>query len=70
MKNPTFEKLDRVLASTEWEQHFPRALVVALTREISDHTPLLLSSEEDRVVKNNLYSSLNWLGYLKRASLS
>jgi predicted secreted Zn-dependent protease len=41
---PTFEKLDRVLVSTEWEQNFPLATVDALSREISDHTPLLLST--------------------------
>jgi hypothetical protein len=40
---PTFERLDRVLVSTEWEQNFPLATVEALNREISDHTPLLLS---------------------------
>jgi hypothetical protein len=43
---PTYEKLDRVLVSTEWEQNFPLATVVALSREISDHTPLLLDTEE------------------------
>ena len=37
-------KLDRVLVSTEWELKFPLATVQALTREISDHTPLLLNS--------------------------
>ncbi|WVZ54678.1 hypothetical protein U9M48_005442 [Paspalum notatum var. saurae] len=41
---PTFERLDRILMSTEWEQKFPLATVVALSREISDHTPLLLNS--------------------------
>jgi hypothetical protein len=40
---PTYEKLDRVLVSTEWEQNSPLATVQALSREISDHTPLLLS---------------------------
>ncbi|WVZ81051.1 LOW QUALITY PROTEIN: hypothetical protein U9M48_028478 [Paspalum notatum var. saurae] len=39
---PTFEKLDRVLVSTEWELKFPLATVQALTRDISDHTPILL----------------------------
>ena len=47
LKTPTFEKLDRVLVSTEWEQQFPKAPVVALTWEISDHTPLLLNTEEE-----------------------
>ncbi|WVZ51083.1 hypothetical protein U9M48_002262 [Paspalum notatum var. saurae] len=41
---PTYERLDRILVSTEWEQKFPLATVVALTREISDHTPLLLNT--------------------------
>jgi hypothetical protein len=39
---PTYEKLDRVLVSTEWEQNFPLATIDALGREISDHTSLLL----------------------------
>ena len=43
---PTYEKLDRVLASTEWEQKFPLVTVDALNREISDHTPLLLCTGE------------------------
>jgi exonuclease III len=43
---PTYEKLDSVLASMEWEQKFPLVTVDALNREISDHTPLLLSTGE------------------------
>ena len=43
---PTYEKLDRVLASIEWEQNFPLVTVDALNKEISDHTPLLLSTDE------------------------
>jgi hypothetical protein len=43
---PTYERLDRVLVSMEWEQNFPLATVEALNREISDHTPLLLSTGE------------------------
>jgi hypothetical protein len=43
---PTYERLDRVLASTDWEQNFPLATVEDLNREISDHTPLLLSLGE------------------------
>ena len=46
MPNPTFEKLDRVLASVEWEQRFPFVIVQALSRGISDHTPLFLDSDE------------------------
>jgi hypothetical protein len=44
LHNPTFEKLDRVLMSTEWEQKYPLATVRALNRELSDHTPLLLDT--------------------------
>ena len=42
-ETPTFEKLDRFLASVEWEQ-FQLVSVHAVTREGSDHTPLLLDS--------------------------
>jgi hypothetical protein len=41
---PTYEKLDRVLASVEWEQKFPLVSVRALSRSGSDHTPLLIDS--------------------------
>jgi exonuclease III len=43
---PTYEKLDYILVTTEWEQKFLLAFVQALTREISDHTPLLLDGGE------------------------
>jgi hypothetical protein len=43
---PTYEKLDRILVTTEWEQKFLLASVQALTREISDHTLLLLDGGE------------------------
>jgi len=45
-KCPTFERLDRILVSTDWEQNFPLSTVEALTREISDHTPLLLDTNQ------------------------
>jgi exonuclease III len=44
LSNPTCEKLDRVLVSTEWEQKFPLITVTSLSRDISDHTPLLLNT--------------------------
>lgn len=40
---PTFEKLDRVLMSPNWELKFPNVTVQALDRFWSDHTPLLLN---------------------------
>jgi hypothetical protein len=42
--NPTYEKLDRVLVSTEWEINFPLAKVEARDRNISDHTQLVVST--------------------------
>jgi hypothetical protein len=38
------EKLDRILITTEWEEKFQLSTVRALTREISDHTSLLLNT--------------------------
>ena len=34
LPNPTYERLDRVLVSMEWEQHIPLATVVALSKDI------------------------------------
>jgi hypothetical protein len=42
LPNPTFEKLDRVLMTTEWEFKYPLVSVRCLDRGISDHAPLLL----------------------------
>ena len=46
LPNPTYEKLDRVLASVDWEQKFPLVAVQALSRGISDHTPLFVDTGE------------------------
>jgi hypothetical protein len=46
LANPTFEKLDRILMTMEWDEKFPLSTVQALTREVSDYTPLLLNSGE------------------------
>jgi hypothetical protein len=60
---PTYERLDRVLVSTEWEQNYPLATVEALNREISDHTPLLLSTGEKAIPKRQapFKFDLGWL---------
>jgi len=42
--NPTLEKLDRVLVSTEWEIMFPLSTVEPRDGNISDHTPLVLNT--------------------------
>ena len=60
---PTYEKLDRILETTESKQKFPLASVYALTREISDHTPLLLDGGEPshRGNARNFKFELGWL---------
>jgi endonuclease/exonuclease/phosphatase family metal-dependent hydrolase len=42
LPDPTYEKLDRVLVTAEWDQDFPLAVVTGMNRDISDHMPLLL----------------------------
>jgi hypothetical protein len=49
---PTFEKLDRVLASVVWEQKFPLVSVRTMTRSGSDHTPLLIDSGDQAHLGN------------------
>ena len=44
LQNQTFEKLDRILVCTDFESKYPHTTVHALSREISDHTPLLWST--------------------------
>jgi hypothetical protein len=61
--NPTYEKLDRVLASVEWEQKFPLVSVWALTRSGSDHTPLLIDVGRQAHVgnKTRFTFELSWI---------
>jgi hypothetical protein len=60
---PTFEKLDRILTSVDWEQKFLLASVQALPRSGSDHTPLLLDTGEQTHIGNKVEFSfkLSWL---------
>jgi hypothetical protein len=62
-ENPTFEKLDRVLASVEWELKFPLVVVRELSRSGSDHTPLLIDSGNSAHLgnKSRFYFDLSWL---------
>jgi hypothetical protein len=72
LANPTFEKLDRILVTTEWEEKFPLTTVRALTRDVSDHTPLLLDSSEPSLMatQHMLKFELGWLlrdGFIEMA---
>ncbi|WVZ84217.1 hypothetical protein U9M48_031271 [Paspalum notatum var. saurae] len=63
LAHQTFKKLDRVLVTTEWETKYPKATVQALTREISDHTPLFLNSgDDDNISPHSVFKfELGWL---------
>ena len=65
LPNLTFEKLDRVLASVEWEQKFPFVTVQALSRGILDHTPLFVDSGE-ATHKGNKHSFSFELAWFER----
>jgi hypothetical protein len=56
------EKLDRILISKEWESMFPVAYVYKLPREVSNHNPLILASEQGPIKKNRAFRfELSWL---------
>jgi hypothetical protein len=58
---PTLEKLDRFLMSKGWDDIFPRVMVRKLPRELSDHNPLILTTENKTPLKN-WNSGLNYHG--------
>jgi hypothetical protein len=62
-ETPTFKKLDRSLASAEWENKFPLVSVRALTRSVSGYTPLLIDSGEQVHLGNKVHFSFefSWL---------
>lgn len=41
----TLSRIDCLLISKEWEEHFTGAFQIALPRGVSDHRPILLNSE-------------------------
>jgi exonuclease III len=46
-KNPILVKLDRILASTSWELHYPTCFAWVKPRVGSDHCPLVLNTGEE-----------------------
>jgi hypothetical protein len=63
LANPTFEKLDRVLITTEWEEKYPITTVCALSRDVSDRTPLLLNFDDSSLMATQpmFKFELGWL---------
>ncbi|CAN6252305.1 unnamed protein product [Urochloa humidicola] len=61
-KDPTLEKLDRVLISEDWEDIFPLTHLRKFPRYISDHNPLLLCTEQEKVKKSKKFSfETSWI---------
>ena len=61
-ENPTLERLDRFLIAKEWDDTYPRVVVYKLPREVSDHNPLILTTEENKQVNKHSFSfELSWL---------
>jgi hypothetical protein len=62
LQNQTFEKLDRVLVCTDFESKYPLTTVLALSREISDHTPLLYTTNNPSLAYQPQFKfELGWL---------
>ena len=48
LPGPTYERLDRIFICPDWEDKYPLATVNAMEREISNHTPLLLDTGDNK----------------------
>lgn len=60
--NPTLEKLDRVLMSSDWETEFPLTNLRKIPRYMSDHDPLILCTNHEKVKKKPKSSLLKLHG--------
>lgn len=54
-RNPTLERLDRVFINDKWEQIFPLSSLRKIPRYMSDHNPLILSSDQTRTKKTKAF---------------
>jgi hypothetical protein len=57
--NPIYQRLDRVMVTTTWQEKYPRAYVNHLPMIYSDHTPILLRMVP-RVLKKHDFRIEHW----------
>jgi hypothetical protein len=59
--NPTLEKLDRVLMNRDWELLFPTMIGYLLPRELFDHNPIVISTQNCiQVNRREFRFELSW----------
>lgn len=64
---PTLEKLDRILVTVEWDLLYPNSFLQALSSDMSDHCPLLLTTDAAVRPKRRFHFENFWIkipGYL------
>lgn len=59
-EHPTLVRLDRTLASLDWEERFPACHLKALATDASDHCPLLLQTNLAISPKPRFYFEVFW----------
>jgi hypothetical protein len=59
-ENPILAKLDRILASVEWDSKYPLARVTMLSKEVSDHNPLRIDFGGEANIKEPLFRFEKW----------
>jgi hypothetical protein len=59
-QNPILAALDKVFATTDWELHFPLSSVQALSRAVSDHTPLIIDTGQNLPPPQKLFRFEKW----------
>jgi len=61
-KNPTLEKLDRILISSSWEMEFPLCNLRKIPRYLSDHNPLIVRTDlEHKIGSRPFCFETSWL---------
>ena len=58
--NPVMTKIDRLLVSVDWELHHSDVLLQALSTNISDHTPLHLTTSAPFCPKRRFRFEMYW----------